>query len=93
MESTVCTIKKSQREEIRIGLSEYTKDGTTYDMVSARVFYDDGSEYRPGRNGLNIRVNLLPALIDGLQAAEQEARLAGLIEDITPPDQSGVEAA
>ena len=81
MENTVKTIKKSQREEIRIGLSEYTKDGKTYDMVSAKVFYDDGAEYRPGRNGLNVRVNLLPALIEGLQAAAGEARAAGLLTD------------
>ena len=44
MENIVRTIKKSQREEIRIALSEFTKDGKTYDMVSARVFYDDGAE-------------------------------------------------
>lgn len=93
MENTICTIKKSQREEIRIGLSEFRKAGKTYQMVSARIFYDDGAEYRPGRNGINVRVNLLPALIEGLQAAEQEARLAELIEDITPPVQSGAEAA
>ncbi len=44
MEKLVRTIKKSQREEIRIALSEFTKDGKTYDMVSARVFYDDGAD-------------------------------------------------
>jgi len=84
MENTIRTIKKSQREEIRIALSEFTKDGTTYDMVSARVFYDDGAEYRPGRNGINVRVNLLPALIEGLQAAADKARAAGLLTDSEP---------
>lgn len=92
MENIVKPIKKSQREEIRIGLSEYTKDGTTYDMVSARVFYDDGAEYRPGRNGINVRVNLLPALIEGLQAAEEKARDAGLLVDELEAD-AGAEAA
>ncbi len=91
MEKTLRVIRKSQREEIRIALSEFTKDGKTYDMASARIYFDDGAEYRPGRNGINVRVNLLPALIEGLQAAEQEARLAGLINDIDPPDQSGAE--
>ena len=81
MEKTLCVIKKSQREEIRIALSEFTKDGKTYDMVSARVFYDDGAEYRPGRNGINVRINLLPALIEGLQAAADKARAAGLLTD------------
>ena len=91
MENTICTIKKSQREEIRIALSEFTKDGTTYDMVSARVFYDDGAEYRPGRNGINVRVNLLPALIEGLQAAAEKARDAGLLVDERA--EAGAEAA
>ena len=95
MENTVRTIRKSQREEIRIALSEFTKDGTTYDMVSARVFYDDGAEYRPGRNGLNVRVNLLPALIEGLQAAADKARSAGLLTDSEPEGEGegNVEAA
>ncbi len=84
MEKTVRVIRKSQREEIRIGLSEYTKDGKTYDMASARVYFDDGAEYRPGRNGINIRLNLLPALIEGLQAAADKARAAGLLTDSEP---------
>ncbi len=81
MEKTVRTIRKSQREEVRVGLSEFTKDGTTYNMIFARVYYDDGAEFRPGRNGLNLRVELLPELIEGLQAAEREAREAGLLPD------------
>ena len=84
MEKAICTIKKSQREEIRVGLSEFTTDGKTYDMVGVRVFFDYGAEYRPGRNGINLRVALLPALIEGLQAAEQEARAAGLLKDEVP---------
>ena len=84
MENTVRTIRKSQREEIRIALSGFTKDGTTYDMVSARVFYDDGAEYRPSRNGLNVRLKLLPELIEGLQAAAEKARDAGLLVEAIP---------
>ena len=45
--------------------------------------------YRPGRNGLNVRVNLLPALIEGLQAAADKARTAGLLTD----NESDAEAA
>ena len=93
MENTVRTIKKSQREEIRIALSEFTKDGKTYDMVSARVFYDDGAEYRPGRNGINIKVDLLPSLIEGLQAAADKARSAGLLTNSEPEGEGDAEAA
>ncbi len=92
MERTIHVIKKSTREEIRIALSEFTKDGTTYDMVSARVFYDDGAEYRPGRNGINLEVDLLPALIEGLQAAADEARAANLLAD-DPECEGDAEAA
>ncbi len=93
MENIVRTIKKSQREEIRIALSEFTKDGKTFDMVSARVFYDDGAEYRPGRNGINIRLRLPPELIEGLQAAADKARAAGLLTDSELDLEAGAEAA
>ena len=93
MENTVKTIKKSQREEIRIGLSEFTKDGTTYDMVICRVFYDDGAEYRPGKNGIIVCLKLLPELIEGLQAAADQARAAGLLTDGEPEGTAGAEAA
>ena len=82
MEKTVSVIKKTQRQQIHVGLSEYEKDGDTFDMVFARVFYDDGAEYRPGRNGINVRVELLSELIAALQQAEAEARAAGLLREV-----------
>ena len=82
MDKTIATISKNQREEIRVALSEFDSKGTKYDMVSARVFYDDGGEMKPGRNGLNVPTRLLPDLIEALEEAEREARAAGLIEDV-----------
>ena len=73
MNKTVAEITKNSREKIVVALSEFEKDGKTYDMVSARVFYDDGGEMKPGRNGLNVPTRLLPALVEALQAAEREA--------------------
>ncbi len=81
MEKTIRTIRKSQGQKIHVGLSEYTKDGEMFDMAYARVYFDDGAEYRPTRNGLNIRVCLLPALIAALQQAEAEARSVGLLKE------------
>ncbi len=82
MEKLIAAIPKNQREEIRVALSEFEKDGTTHDMVSARVFYDAGDgEMRPGRNGLNVSVKLLPQLVAALRQAEAEARAAGLLPD------------
>ncbi len=84
MDKTIATIPKNQREEIRIALSEFDSKGTTHDMISARVFYDAGNgEMKPGKNGLNVPVRLLPDLVAALTDAETEARAAGLIEDAT----------
>ncbi len=80
MDNLIATIPKNARERIEVALSEFTKDGVTFDMVSARVHYDDGSgQYKPGRNGLNVQVKLLPALVEALRQAEEKARAAGPI--------------
>jgi hypothetical protein len=82
MNKTITTIPKNQREEIRVALSEFDSKDTTHDMISARVFHDAGNgEMKPGRNGLNVPVRLLPELVTALQQAEAEARAAGLIQD------------
>ncbi len=81
MEKLIAAIPKNQREEIRVALSEFEKDAT-YDMVSARVHYDAGNgEMRPGRNGLNVPVRLLPELVAALRQTGAEARAAGLLPD------------
>ncbi len=79
MRKLIATIPKNGREEIRVSLDEFKTKDATYDMVSVRVFYEDGGEYRPGRNGLNVRVELLPAIVAALRDAETEARTAGLL--------------
>ena len=88
MDKTIATIPKNSREEIRVALTEFVKDGKTFDMVSARVHYDAGNgEMRPGRNGLNISVRLLPELVAALRQAEAEARAAGLLPDADEVDE------
>ena len=37
--------------------------------------------YLPGRNGLTLKVELLPELVSALREAETEARSAGLLSD------------
>ncbi len=82
MDKLIATIRKNASEEIRVSLSEFTANGTTHQMVGARVFFDDGAgNLKPGRNGLNLTVDHLPALITAPQEAEAEAREAGLLED------------
>ncbi len=77
----MATIPKSARYDMRVALTEFPTKDAVHQMVSARVFYEDGPEHRPGRNGINLKVTLLPALIGALQAAELEARAAGLLPD------------
>ncbi len=79
MKKLIATIPKRLGEEIRVALDEYVAGGTVHDMVSARVWFEDGPEWRPGRNGINVKVGLLPALIEALTEAETEARRAGFI--------------
>ncbi len=89
MEMHIASIPKNQREEIRVALSEFEKDGRTYDMVSARVYYDAGDgEMKPGRNGINVSVKLLPDLAAALRQAEVEARTTGLLPDETDDDRA-----
>ncbi len=79
MRKLIATIPKNGREEIRVALDEFEAGDVMYNMFSVQVFYEDGGEYRPGRNGLNVRVELLPAIVAALRKAETEARKAGLL--------------
>ncbi len=82
MDKLIATIRKNASEEIRVALSEFQANGTTHQMVSARVFYDDGAgNLKPGRNGINLKVDHLPALIAALQEAEAKPLESGLLED------------
>ena len=79
MKKLITTIKKSDSEELRVALSEFETSGRVHQMMSARVFYLDGKEYKPGKNGINLKVDLLPQLVEALALAEKEARSAGLL--------------
>ncbi len=82
MDKLIAAIPKNAREKIRVALSEFQANGTTHQMFAARVFYDDGAgNYRPGKNGINLKVGHLPALIAALREAEADARAAGLLLD------------
>ncbi len=81
--ATVASIRKNAREQVHVKLSEFSPEaGKVFNMVAARLHYDDGSgQHRPGKNGLNVQVKLLPKLVTALQQAEAEARAAGLLLD------------
>ncbi|MEM0947455.1 MAG: transcriptional coactivator p15/PC4 family protein [Pseudomonadota bacterium] len=59
-------VTKNSREVIRIERQDFRG----YDILNVRVFYDDGSgEYRPGKQGLAIRTELVPDLLDAIHGA------------------------
>lgn len=67
---TIATIRKNAREEIRVGLQDFKGR----QIAAVRVWFqaEDGS-MRPGKDGLNFKVELLPELADALAKAVWEA--------------------
>lgn len=75
-DTVIATIPKNSREEVRISLSEFRG----VDLINLRIWFDakDGDK-RPSKDGLALRLEKLPDLIQALQGAEHEARRAGLL--------------
>lgn len=73
---TVATVRKNAGQEIRVGLQEYRGR----QIASVRVwFLGDDDVWRPGKDGLNFRADLLPELHRALGEAVREAEAAGLL--------------
>jgi hypothetical protein len=63
-------------EELRIALSPYK--GRHY--LGLRVWYaDDAGEMKPTSKGVNLKVELLPQILEGVSRAATQARADGLI--------------
>lgn len=60
-------IRKNAREEIRITLDDFKG----LQLVNLRVWFDPGNgEYRPGKQGVAFRLDLLPEVLEVLGALE-----------------------
>lgn len=58
-------IRKNAREEIRITLDDFKG----HQLVNLRVWFDGGNgEYRPGKQGVAFRLDLLPEVLEALGA-------------------------
>lgn len=59
-------IEKNKREQIRIEVNEFRGQ----DLVDIRVYYQDqdSGEWKPSKKGIAFRVELLPEVIEALQA-------------------------
>jgi hypothetical protein len=72
--ATIATFAKNRRETVRVTLSRFEE----IDLIDIRSFAGDDFDIAT-KKGISLRVALLPRLIEGLQAAETEARKRGLI--------------
>lgn len=68
-------IVKNSIEQLRVSIDRYAG----HDICNQRVWFKFGDEWRPGKQGLAVRLELLPQLIERLQRAEREAIRRGLI--------------
>ena len=77
---TVAVIPKNSREELRVGLETF--NGVR--LVNLRVWYrSETGEWRPGKQGLALRVELLFDLRRAIQQAESDAQRQGLAPEGT----------
>lgn len=65
----IAAISKNAREEIRVSVDDF--QGRR--LCNVRVRYRDGEELRPGKQGIALRLDLLPQLVDALQRAARDA--------------------
>lgn len=72
----IATIRKNAREDLRVTLEEFRG----HHLLNLRIWFDaDDGEQRPGKQGVALRLDLLPHLRTALSEAEQEARKSGLL--------------
>ena len=60
---TIAVVPKNKHEEIHIRLKRYND----LDLIDARVYADDGTQFLPTKKGICLHVNTLTLLIEGLQ--------------------------
>lgn len=77
MEKTIATIRKNAREVLKVELTSFKG----HDLLALRLWAEksDGSGHVPTPKGINVAVQLLPAIREALTEAEREARAAGLL--------------
>lgn len=66
-ERLVATLPKSRREELRVSVAE--THGRRH--VRVRAYFEHNGEWRPGKQGFDVRVEAVPGLLDALGKAVQ----------------------
>ena len=75
----VASIRKNAREELRVSVETFKG----VPLVNLRVWFqaEDG-DMRPGKQGVALRLELLPELRQALERAAAEAERQGLMEGV-----------
>jgi len=80
MTDAIAIVEKNSREDVRIAIDEFR--GTQ--IVDVRVFANfngDAEERSPTKKGVSLKVERLPALIEALGQAKEEAVRRGLLPE------------
>lgn len=80
MTDAIAIVEKNSREDVRIAIDEFR--GTQ--IVDVRVFASfngDAEERSPTKKGVSLKVERLPALIEALAQAKEEAIRRGLLPE------------
>lgn len=64
----IAAIPKNAREEIRVSVDDFQG----HRLCNVRVWYREGDELRPGKQGIALRLDLLPQLVEALRRAAQD---------------------
>lgn len=64
----IASIPKNAREEIRVSVDDFQG----HRLCNVRVWYREGEEFRPGKQGIALRLDLLPQLVTALKDAAKE---------------------
>jgi hypothetical protein len=65
----IATLPKNSIENLRVSLDHYAG----HNLCNLRVWFQLAGDWRPGKQGLAVRVEQLPQLIKALQEAAREA--------------------
>lgn len=64
----LATIRKNQREEVRVSVDEFKGRK----LLNVRVWFEaEAGEYRPGKQGIALRLDLVPELVAAIREVGQ----------------------
>ena len=79
MDEVIYKFRKNSREEVRVSIRKF--EGRDYLDIRAWVEKESGhGEFTPTRKGLTLSIYVLPELLKGMNALEEELVQRGLLK-------------